>query len=44
MRGKRKRPEPRTPILKKLSKEERAKARERAKGRTMEKMMMKMNV
>ncbi|CAA0382877.1 Transcription factor TCP18 [Arabidopsis thaliana] len=42
MRGKRKRPEPRTPILKKLSKEERAKARERAKGRTMEKMMMKM--
>ncbi|KAG7582445.1 Transcription factor TCP subgroup [Arabidopsis suecica] len=42
MRGKRKRPEPRTPILKKLSKDERAKARERAKDRTMEKMMMKM--
>lgn len=42
MRGKRKRPEPRTPILKKLSKDERAKARERAKDRTIEKMMMKM--
>lgn len=42
MRGKRKRPEPRTPILKKLSKDERAKARERAKDRTMAKMMMKM--
>ncbi|XP_019092502.1 PREDICTED: transcription factor TCP18 isoform X2 [Camelina sativa] len=42
MKGKRKRPEPRTPILKKLSKDERAKARERAKDRTMEKRMMKM--
>ncbi|XP_019096290.1 PREDICTED: transcription factor TCP18-like isoform X2 [Camelina sativa] len=41
MKGKRKRPEPRTPILKKLSKDERAKARERAKDRTIEKMMMK---
>nr|UDM55029.1 TCP transcription factor 16 [Rorippa aquatica] len=43
MRGKRKRPEPRTPILKKLSKDARAKARERAKDRTKEKMMMAMN-
>ncbi|CAN8269093.1 unnamed protein product [Cochlearia groenlandica] len=40
MRGKRKMTQPRTPILKKLSKEARAKARERAKDRTKEKMMM----
>ncbi|KAL1221595.1 Transcription factor TCP18 [Cardamine amara subsp. amara] len=39
MRGKRKRPEPRTPILKKLSKDARTKARERAKDRTREKMI-----
>ncbi|CAH2053378.1 unnamed protein product [Thlaspi arvense] len=39
MRGKRKMSQPRTPILKKLSKDERAKARERAKDRTKEKMM-----
>ncbi|CAH8354991.1 unnamed protein product [Eruca vesicaria subsp. sativa] len=39
MRGKRKMLHPRTPILKKLSKEERVKARERAKDRTKEKMM-----
>lgn len=32
-------PQPRTPILKKVSKEARAKARERAKDRTTEKMM-----
>ncbi|XP_010489907.1 PREDICTED: putative F-box protein At3g17620 [Camelina sativa] len=42
LRGKRKRPEPRTPNLKKLFKDEGAKAREREKDRTMEKMMMKM--
>ena len=39
MRGKRKMLQARTPILKKLSKDERAKARERAKDRTKEKLM-----
>ncbi|ESQ48046.1 hypothetical protein EUTSA_v10021948mg, partial [Eutrema salsugineum] len=39
MRGKRKMSQPRTTILKKLSKDSRAKARERAKERTKEKMM-----
>ncbi|CAH8302089.1 unnamed protein product [Eruca vesicaria subsp. sativa] len=39
VRGKRRMLQPRTPILKKLSKDARAKARERAKGRTKEKMM-----
>ncbi|KAG2271518.1 hypothetical protein HID58_067803 [Brassica napus] len=39
VRGKRRMSQPRTPILKKLSKDARAKARERAKDRTKEKMM-----
>ncbi|KAF8097388.1 hypothetical protein N665_0290s0046 [Sinapis alba] len=43
MRGKRKMLQPRTPILKKLSKDERAKARERAKDRTKEKMMKRIS-
>ncbi|CAA7053076.1 unnamed protein product [Microthlaspi erraticum] len=39
IKGKKKMPQPRTPNLKKVSKEARAKARERAKERTKEKMM-----
>ncbi|KAJ0249156.1 Transcription factor TCP18 [Hirschfeldia incana] len=43
MRGKRKMSQPRTLILKKLSKDARARARERAKDRTKEKMMKRIS-
>ncbi|XP_056866536.1 transcription factor TCP18-like [Raphanus sativus] len=43
MRGKRKMLQPRTPILKKLSKDARERARERAKDRTKEKMLKRIS-